>query len=67
METLPGPRFLALAVRAFAYQGVMAARAANQQDDSGQAHRTEVKQVDPNRNAVLAHPAFDGLVSWGSG
>lgn len=67
METLPGPKFLALAVRAFAYQGVMAARAANQQDDSGQNYRTEVKQVEPNKADVLAHPAFAGLVSWGSG
>ena len=33
IESLSGPRFMALAMRVFAYQGVMAARAAELQQD----------------------------------
>jgi hypothetical protein len=66
MESLPGPRFFALALRVFAYQGVMAALAAAQQEQ-GHQNGTEVKQVEGNKADVLADPAFAGLVSWGGG
>jgi hypothetical protein len=65
MEALPGPKFLALAVRVFAYQGVMAARATAAQGSN--TATSEVRQVESTRAAVLADPAFAGLVSWGSG
>lgn len=63
IESLSGPRFLALAVRVFAYQGVMAARMAEQH--SGSASESEVRQVAANRSAVRADPALASLVSWG--
>lgn len=66
IESLTGPRFLSLALRVFAYQGVMAALAAAQMDN-GTSKGTEVRQVESNREAVLADPAFAGLVSWGGG
>ena len=62
IESLTGPRFLALALRVFAYQGVMAALAA-EQDNPG----TEVRQVESTREAISADPALAELVSWGSG
>lgn len=67
IESLTGPRFLSLALRVFAYQGVMAALAVAQQDNSTSRNGTEVRQVESNREAVLADPAFAGLVSWGGG
>lgn len=67
MEALPGPRFLALAVRVFAYQGVMAARATAQQDKGMTTHGTEVRQVESTKQAITADPVLAGLVSWGSG
>jgi hypothetical protein len=67
IESLTGPRFLSLAMRVFAYQGVMAALAAAQQDNGASRNGTEVRQVEPTRAAVLADPAFAGLVSWGGG
>lgn len=62
IESLTGPRFLALALRVFAYQGVMAALAAEQDNP-----RTEVRQVESTREAISADPALAELVSWGSG
>jgi hypothetical protein len=70
IESLTGPRFLSLALRVFAYQGVMAARAmAQQETTSGGSHRngTEVRQVESTRAAITADPALGQLVSWGSG
>jgi hypothetical protein len=68
IESLTGPRFLSLAMRVFAYQGVMAARAAAEQDTSGsQRNGAEVKQVESTREAISADPALSGLVSWGAG
>lgn len=65
---LPGPRFLALALRVFAYQGVMTARAAEQQDRTRTpTHGTEVRHVEPTRTAITADPVLSGLVSWGEG
>lgn len=66
MAALPAPRFLALALRVFAYQGVMAARAAEQQGTNTQNGR-EVRQVEATREAVTADPVLSGLVSWGEG
>lgn len=37
---MTGPRFFALAQRTFAYSGVMAARAAEQEDDTSATPRT---------------------------
>lgn len=67
MEVLPGPRFLALALRVFAYQGVMAARVAAQQDKGTTTHGTEVRQVESTKQAITADPVLAGLVSWGEG
>lgn len=70
IESLTGPRFLSLAMRVFAYQGVMAARAmAQQETTSGGNHRngTEVRQVESSRAAITADPALGQLVSWGTG
>lgn len=75
IESLSGPRFLALALRVFAYQGVMAARAAALEGSravpavasNNTDYGTEVKQVEGTKEAVLAEPAFAGLVSWGGG
>ncbi|HEY3689649.1 MAG TPA: hypothetical protein VGL46_05025 [Pseudonocardiaceae bacterium] len=67
---LTGPRFLSLAIRVFAYQGVMAARAMAQQETaSGSSRRneSEVRHVDSSREAISADPALGQLVSWGSG
>lgn len=64
VESLSGPRFLALALRVFAYQGVMAARVADQQ---GISQGTEVKTVESTREAITADPALADLVSWGVG
>ena len=66
-EALTGPRFLSLAMRVFAYQGVMAALAAKQMDKGASRNGTEVRQVEGNKADVLADPAFAGLVSWGGG
>jgi hypothetical protein len=65
IEDLSGPRFLALALRVFAYQGVMAARVADQQETT--PHGTEVRQVESTREAISADPALSDLVSWGGG
>jgi hypothetical protein len=70
IEQLSGPRFLALALRVFAYQGVMASRAAEQQDGDIGGHsgsRAEVRQVEGSRQAITADPVLAGLVSWGEG
>jgi hypothetical protein len=68
IEALTGPRFLSLALRVFAYQGVMAARVMEQQE-AGRATTsgTEVRQVEGTRAAISADPALSGLMSWGSG
>lgn len=70
IEDITGPRFLSLAMRVFAYQGVMAARAMAQEETaSGGSHRngTEVRQVEGSRAAITADPVLGQLVSWGSG
>lgn len=66
IEGLTGPRFLALALRVFAYQGVMAARV-TERHDSPHANGTEVRQVEGTKTAITADPALSGLVSWGAG
>jgi len=65
IEALSGPQFLALALRVFAYQGVMAALAAVQQD-SPLVRGEEVRHVDGDRAAITADPDLSGLVSWGA-
>jgi hypothetical protein len=68
IEELSGPRFLSLALRVFAYQGVMAARVMEQQEGTGRDSRgTEVRQVESSRAAISADPVLGELVSWGSG
>lgn len=64
IERLPGPRFMALALRVAAYQGVMAARMAEQQGSNSDGG--EVRQVEATRGAVQADPALGSLVSWGA-
>jgi len=66
IESLTGPRFLSLALRVFAYQGVMAALAAKQQQD-GTPSGTEVRQVESTKTAVMSDPVLAGLGSWGEG
>lgn len=61
-EELSGPRFLALAVRAAAYQGVMAARVSAM---SGTGEK--VRQVKAEKTAITNDPVLSGLVSWGEG
>ena len=71
MLALPGPVFFALAYRLSAYQGVMAARAAEQEQES-----TSGPQEPPPRRAVPAEQvtpkvvlqtdsAFRGIFSFG--
>ena len=75
IESLSGPRFMALALRVFAYQGVMAARATGLEQESRPApqaisntnYGTEVRQVESTREAISADPVLAGLVSWGCG
>ena len=68
IEALSGPRFLSLALRVFAYQGVMAARVMEQQErGSATTSGTEVRQVESSRAAISADPVLGELVSWGSG
>lgn len=69
IERLTGPRFLSLALRVFAYQGVMTARAMAQQETDTSRSRDdgEVRQVEGTREAITADLALSGLVSWGRG
>ena len=73
IEALSGPRFLALALRVFAYQGVMASRAAQLEEADSTTtsnyrdSRTGVRQVEGARAAIAADPVLAGLVSWGEG
>jgi hypothetical protein len=60
---LSGPEFMALAFRTSAYDGVMAARIRAEQEETD----GETTVVAPTREAVLADPAFAGLVSWDQG
>lgn len=66
-DELTGPQFLSLAMRVSAYQGVIAARLADQQEPTrtGSGHRQEVRRVESNRETLMADPAFAGGVSWG--
>jgi hypothetical protein len=70
-DVLTGPRFLSLALRVFAYQGVMAALAVAQQEEQaggGNARNgAEVRVVESSRAAISADPALGQLVSWGTG
>lgn len=71
MDELDGPRFFALARRTFAYEGVMQARARQEEDTPAQT-RPEAprQQVAPQSNVVeLAafRAAFPGLVSHSEG
>jgi hypothetical protein len=65
IESLTGPRFMALALRVFAYQGVMSARAVDRQS-SPSVNGKEVRRVEGTRTAITADPDLSGLVSWGS-
>jgi len=71
MLSLPGPVFFAFAYRLSAYQGVMAARAAEQErDDAPEApgqpegRMAPVEQVTP-RVVLQTDPAFKGIFSFG--
>lgn len=63
---LPGPEYLALAARTFAYQGVMAARAAKEEDEGGprQSERSDVRMIDGSRESLQAE--MGPLFSFGS-
>ena len=66
IESLSGPRFMALAQRVFAYQGVMAARAALETPQ--QSHNsTEARMLEGSRIAITADPVLSELVSVGVG
>lgn len=76
IESLTGPRFLSLALRVFAYQGVMAARATAEQEARNPtrgaltavtSREGGVKQVESSKAAITADPALGPLVSWGTG
>jgi hypothetical protein len=69
MLSLPGPVFFALAYRLSAYQGVMAARAAEREDAPeapGEPERRTAlpEQVTP-RVVLQTDPAFKGIFSFG--
>ena len=73
MLALPGPVFFALAGRLSAYQGVMAARAAEQEAETGptpQGHaepRAPAPADAPTPRAVLQNDAaFKGIFSFGT-
>jgi hypothetical protein len=57
---LSGPEYLALAYRTGAYQGVIAATAAAEEEDEAQDEGT----VAPTRDAIEASP-LAGLIDWG--
>jgi hypothetical protein len=59
---LDGRDYLRLAWRVAAYQGVMAARVAEENDDETSGPRGDVKQVEPTREALANDPAFAGLI-----
>jgi hypothetical protein len=59
---LDGREYLRLAWRAPAYQGVMAARVAEENDEDTSGPREDVKQVEPTREAIADDPAFAGLI-----
>lgn len=77
---MDAPRFYRLALRTPAYQGVMQARLAAQQQGqhSSQAHTPArgtpgrvqsepSRTVAPTRTAIGADPVLSGLISFGSG
>ena len=80
MWSMPGPKFLRLAVRTVAYRGVMQARAQALIDaDSAEAApvasapagpvggRRDVVEIDATPTAVAAMPELAGLIDWGKG
>lgn len=74
---LSSARFIALAERTFAYQGVMAARAAAQDDDhgagSGRAYRPgrsgsapeKVRRVESTPAALTTDPVLSAVIQYG--
>lgn len=68
IESLSGPRFIALALRVFAYQGVMAARAAALEAPQQRSHNsTEARMIEGSQRAITADPVLSELVSVGVG
>lgn len=67
IESLSGPRFIALALRVFAYQGVMAARAAALETPQQSHNSTEARMLEGSRIAITADPVLSELVSVGVG
>lgn len=65
IESLSGPRFMALALRVFAYQGVMAARAA--EHDQPNNNSAGVRMIESTKEALSSDSALSGLVSVGVG
>lgn len=62
-DDMTGPRFLALAYRTGAYEGVMAARIARElETDTPRSVASDITEVPSDRAALRAHPAFAGLV-----
>lgn len=60
---LAAPRFFQLAERLPAYQGAIAARAAQEQDQT-KTHTTpaETEHIGSDATTLQTHPALDGLV-----
>lgn len=69
IEQLSGPKFFALALRTFAYQGVMAALAASESSTGTPSSYKgqEMREVESTKTAMTADPVLAGLVSWGEG
>ena len=71
MLALPGPVFFAFAYRMSAYQGVMAARAAEQEDDGPRAaqepppRRTAPDEQVTPKVVLQTDAAFKGIFSFG--
>lgn len=69
---LTGPHFLALAIRVFAFPGVMQARAAAEQDEherktGARRGAGEDKFVEATPVNLQTDPALAGLFSYGTG
>lgn len=62
---LTGPHFLALAVRTMAYPGVMAARAAAEQDETPRGGSTADRAVDSTPLALQNDPALSDVFDYG--
>lgn len=62
---LSGPRFFALAYRAGAYDGAVAARIAQQEPAGPAQGRAADKTVEGSRAALQADPALAGVIDFG--